>query len=263
MNFSKLSEKFRRIGEYRKFYHLMGPTFCWKKITKNNAVLECQFHGRSFKIRPCDSDIEVLLKIFIDREYDLESLRCWDQLKSIYQGRINGGVYPLIIDLGANIGASAIFFSEMFPQSDIIAIEPDTDNFALLSHNVRDMGRIAPIQAAIGSEPGFVTLTPGKASWGVTTVRSEAGFPVVTIDDIRQMRPGANVFIVKIDIEGFEKDLFSTNTAWLDDVDILIIEPHDWLLQGQRTSRNFQREMGARDFDLLIQGENLIYVRAR
>ena len=69
------------------------------------------------------------------------------------------------------------------------------------------------------------------------------------------------IFIAKIDIEGFEKDLFSSNLGWIDRAEMVIIEPHDWMLPGQQSSATFQRAMGSRDFELFISGENLIYVR--
>ena len=40
-----------------------------------------------------------------------------------------------------------------------------------------------------------------------------------------------------------------------------MIEPHDWLLPGSGTSTDFQKAMAERGFDLLISGENLLYVR--
>jgi hypothetical protein len=73
--------------------------------------------------------------------------------------------------------------------------------------------------------------------------------------------PNAQVFIVKIDIEGFEADLFSANLDWLDLADVVIIEPHDWMLPGQGSSRTLQVAMAARPFEVLLSGENLIYVR--
>ena len=57
------------------------------------------------------------------------------------------------------------------------------------------------------------------------------------------------------------RDLFAANTDWIDAAFVIYVEPHDWLLPGKRTSRSFQRELARRDFELLIRGENLIYVR--
>ena len=42
---------------------------------------------------------------------------------------------------------------------------------------------------------------------------------------------------------------------------VVIIEPHDWMLPGSATSRTFQRALLERDFELLISGENLVFVR--
>jgi hypothetical protein len=69
-------------------------------------------------------------------------------------------------------------------------------------------------------------------------------------------------FLAKIDIEGFESDLFSSSTDWLNNLDVLLIEPHDWLFPRKGTSRPFQKVMAEHDFEIHIIGENLVYVRA-
>lgn len=40
----------------------------------------------------------------------------------------------------------------------------------------------------------------------------------------------ADPFIVKVDIEGFEADLFSANTQWVGRTPIIITELHNWLI---------------------------------
>ncbi|NBE08650.1 FkbM family methyltransferase [Paragemmobacter ruber] len=47
---------------------------------------------------------------------------------------------PLIVDVGSNIGLSIIFFKRQFPDSRIIAFEPDPDAFQALEANVAVMG---------------------------------------------------------------------------------------------------------------------------
>ena len=122
------------------------------------------------------------------------------------------------------------------------------------------------LEAAIGSVPGFVELSHeglhDNLSWGSQTVRVAQGVPIVTIDDAVSVVPNAELFIVKIDIEGFEHDLFRENVGWIDRATMIIVEPHDWLLPGRRTSKFLQKEMGQRDFDLFICDENLVYVRS-
>ena len=52
-----------------------------------------------------------------------------------------------------------------------------------------------------------------------------------------------NYLIIKIDIEGFEDELFKKNTEWLDKFKIIIIELHDWMKPYNKKSYNFQRSM--------------------
>jgi hypothetical protein len=68
-------------------------------------------------------------------------------------------------------------------------------------------------------------------------------------------------FIAKVDIEGFESELFATNVDWLNDVYMVVIEPHDYQFAGMKTSRSFQSAMANHDFELFISGDSLIYMR--
>ncbi|MFL6694040.1 MAG: FkbM family methyltransferase, partial [Ramlibacter sp.] len=64
----------------------------------------------------------------------------------------------------------------------------------------------------------------------------------------------------KIDIEGFEANLFSANCEWIDLFPLLIIELHDWLLPRQGNSRAFLREIAQRDRDFVFRGENVFSI---
>ena len=73
-----------------------------------------------------------------------------------------------------------------------------------------------------------------NAGWGVQTRRFDSGVAVITIDDAFAASGGNVPFIVKIDIEGFEKDLLSSNTGWVERCHVVFIEPHDWMLPGKK-----------------------------
>ena len=59
------------------------------------------------------------------------------------------------------------------------------------------------------------------------------------------------LFITKIDIEGFEDDLFSSNTDWIDDCLLLIIELHDWMMPKTANSNNFLKAISAKKRDFV------------
>jgi hypothetical protein len=65
---------------------------------------------------------------------------------------------------------------------------------------------------------------------------------------------------VKIDIEGFENNLFEAITESIDLFTMLVIELHNWMFPGQSNSRNFLREVSRHDRDFVLQGKNVFTV---
>jgi methyltransferase, FkbM family len=215
-------------------------------------------------LRPYDSDMSVLRQVFVENHYDLNKLVQMTRIRSAYASMLRAGRCPVIIDAGANIGASSIYFAKMFPDAKIVAVEPDPQNAEICRRNCESVGNITVVEAAIGATPGKVKLNrPGKTAWAVRTERGEgADIRVVTVDELLdEASLGGNLFIIKIDIEGFENDLFSSDTSWLSEATVVIIELHDWMLPGQYSSLPFQRAMLSLNSEVLISGENLIFVR--
>jgi FkbM family methyltransferase len=207
--------------------------------------------------------VDVVRQVFVAGQFDLRGMAQFPEVVRAYHAILDSGRVPLLIDLGANIGASSVWFGQMFPRARLIAVEPAPDNARLCRRNMTGWDARV-VQAAIGGTGGNVDLQGAdRDAWAYSTVRSEHGLTTVrTISEIVQ-RHGAHgkLFVVKIDIEGFESDLFSTDVDWVDEATMIIIEPHDWLFPGAGTSRNFQRVLGDKGFDVVILGEHLVYVR--
>jgi FkbM family methyltransferase len=213
-------------------------------------------------IRSNNSDNMVMFKIFVDREYDLLKFPQGRGLTEKYHEILGRNALPLIIDAGANIGLAARFFASQFPKAAIACIEPDPAASAICRTNVASYQNIDVFEMAIGAAPGFVALSAeANASWATRARREAQGTPIVTIDEIMRRYGDAELFIVKIDIEGFEADLFSQNTDWIEKPEAILIEPHDWLMPGQGTSRKLQQTVLNGERELLISGENLALVR--
>jgi FkbM family methyltransferase len=216
--------------------------------------------GTSAIVRSRQSDFGTLRQIFRDHEYQLPE-RIATCVRKEQKRIMSGGSVPVIVDAGANIGAASIWFKTQFPEAAIVAIEPDPDNATVARENIGCLRGVTLLEAAVGGESGFVAVGNADYGWAVQTERATSGVPVVTIDEAIRTVPHGKPFVVKIDIEGFESDLFAGNLGWLDDVFLVYIEPHDWMLPSKGTSRTFQRAFGERDFELHLQGENLIYMR--
>jgi FkbM family methyltransferase len=235
----------------------------WAKIDLNAGGAPRPFH-----YRPGASDERVITEVLKHREYDFARLRRGPELNGLYSRLVQAGRTPLIVDAGANIGASAIWFAYTFPAARVVALEPEPANFALLAANTQG-ANVEPLRAALAARSGRVSLVdPGEGAWGFRTAAvgdaapSSADVPAVTIGDLYAAKDCAP-FIVKIDIEGGETDVFSAATDWVAQTPVIVIELHDWLLTGQASARPFLRCVSALDRDFVYVGENVFSIDNR
>src|SRR5262249_40939790 len=154
-------------------------------------------------------------------------------------------------------------FALSFPTALVIAIEPEQENFNLLATNTNGLS-VRCLHAALSSESDPVkVLDPGHGSWGFRTEKSDdGGLPCVTINSLFAEFCGARTFpfIVKINIEGGEKELFERNTDWVKQTGIVIIELHDGILPKQGVARPFLKCVSELDRDFVYSGFNVFSI---
>lgn len=217
--------------------------------------------GRELVVRAGNSDYQTFRQVFRDREYAIPQPEMAARIETRFAAIVASGKTPVIVDAGANVGAATLWFVDAFPGSAVVAIEPDAQNAAILKRNVSETSNAIVLEAAIGAEAGFAAVAQSDGGWATQTSRADQGVSIVTVDQAAATIANGELFLVKVDIEGFEADLFSSNLDWLDRACAVFVEPHDWMLPERKTSRTFQRAFAARDFDLLMIGENLLFVR--
>lgn len=223
------------------------------------ASLETKI-GRIY-FRPRNTDFEVIRQILILGEYDLDKFPQSGRVDQRYRDILASGERPVILDAGANIGIASVWFANRFPEAVLLAVEPDPRNAEIARMNTEHRPNVRVVEAAIGSTPGSVTLeVVSDKGWGTRTTLAEAGTPVMPVSDLIDLVERGKLLIAKIDIEGFESELFCQNTEWVDEAAAIIIEPHDWMLPGGGTSQAFQRALMGRQREILVSGENLIFV---
>lgn len=203
------------------------------------------------RLRIPSSDVAAYEQVFIGQEYDFAC----------------AAPPRVIVDAGANIGLASIYFANKYPAASIIALEPERSNFELLRENVRAYPRVTPVQAALWNRNDEINLVdPGLGKWGFMTEardspRSRPACHTVramTVDQVMQDHGLEKIDILKVDIEGAEKEVFADSTAWIDRVDAIIIELHDRMKPG--CSRSFYG--GARGFESeWTRGENVFVAR--
>jgi len=139
-----------------------------------------------------------------------------------------------ILDLGANVGYTAIFFDRKFTNAEIACVEPMPQNVAVLRQNLalNDVAATV-IDAAVTVTDSIVQMETHARDYGhkiavdpmevTTDLVSCKGISVPSI--MKQM--GWNrISLLKVDIEGYERFLLKENCSWLGLVDAICIECH-------------------------------------
>ncbi|GAP96379.1 FkbM family methyltransferase [Leptolyngbya sp. NIES-2104] len=153
----------------------------------------------------------------------------------------------VILDIGANIGCTALLFGEL--SKEVYAFEPSPTTFQLLEKNILNSGleNIALQNTGLGEESGEFTLTfsPANRSGGFVSNQTqiEAGhvtekITIRQLDEVIQSLNLSQVDFIKIDVEGFEGQVLRGATQTLATYQpIVVLELNHWCLNAfQRTS---------------------------
>ena len=171
-----------------------------------------------------------------------------EEFRDLKREILDGGIYyfetdqerPIIIDAGAHIGLSSLYFKWLYPHCQIIAFEPNTRLFALLSENIsqNELTDVTLVPAALAKQTGeahfWVDATPwqwwsvgsfNRGAWnGEQKNQEEIIVQTVKLSDY--VKNLSRVDLLKMDIEGAEWQVLRGLKTWLDKIQQLIFEFH-------------------------------------
>jgi FkbM family methyltransferase len=170
-----------------------------------------------------------------------------------------------IIDAGANVGYASVRFAELYPGADIVAIEPDRENVDLLRRNIAPYPRVRALQCGVWPRSAQLVIeNPEAKSWAfrVREARAdESGFPAVGIGALLEESGARTLDILKLDVEGAERELFEDPNCheWLSRTNMIFVELHDRIKPG--CTEAMEKAIAPHGFDRLPLGSNLILTR--
>jgi FkbM family methyltransferase len=186
----------------------------------------------------------IRLQAGVDLTYRLNRGDIWTVrevwMEDVYRPPFN--VAPrTIVDLGGNIGLTAVWFAHRYPDATLLAVEPVPANAALLRKNLAANGIAAKVvEAAIGpSDCQTRFLTARESTVGRVDA---AGEPVrqVSMATVLEAVPGGKIDLLKVDIEGAEQALFESDDGWLERVGAMIVEFHPELVDYEALVRHVE-----------------------
>lgn len=274
-----MSDLYRRIGKLPNYLQVFGAF----RGLRLFVGIERPVDGRQDRRRSYDvgwakapiwlretvSDHAVFWQCLVAQHYNLDAYPHTRRLLKAYDSMVKAGKTPIIIDGGGNIGLSAIWFAHKFPESKIVVVEPEPSSFDLLLKNI-DAYRstIHPIHGAIWPQPGTLTIkNPGAQAASIRVEACQEGSPpasggegvrAYTIDELLSLAGGNEAFLVKLDIEGSQKEVFEGNTGWVGRSHLIILELDDWHYPWMGTSRSFFKCLSNHPFEYLLGGEHIV-----
>jgi FkbM family methyltransferase len=237
---SKLFFCLRVAGDAKTFFRLLLQS----KMHFDKPTEALRYHIRFLSaerviyLRTYAGDIRIFYELF------------WERIYWLPPGGPSMSHVPetplVIVDVGANIGMAALYFSIVYPQARIYCIEPDAHNFKLLQKNLAAEGeRCVLIEAALYDRDGEVGFA--RERWAYNSRIDERAdgsedrlpdrladrvedrrivVPAVTMDTLVDRFQLSRIDLLKIDIEGAEEKLFGGPTTWLEKVNTILIEVH-------------------------------------
>lgn len=183
-----------------------------------NVVLNTKPYGFFYLRIGNSSDILLFLNIFILKEF-VHLYKC-KKIKTI-------------LDCGANVGMTSRWFLHHLADSEVVSIEPEKNNFDLLSKNLffykkrvsLILGAVWPVKRSLA-----LCMGPGDGrnwSFGVKESSQNTDTEGYDIISLMKIRGWDQIDLLKIDIEGGESELFSRNqNKWLPFVKNMTVETH-------------------------------------
>jgi FkbM family methyltransferase len=175
------------------------------------------------------------------------------------------GAPRFIIDAGANVGYASVRFAELYPDADIVAVEPDRENFGLLQRNIAPYPRVRGLRCGVWPRNAELVIeNPEAKSWAFRVREASAGekgFAAVGIGALLDESGAPTLDILKLDIEGAEREVFADPNchAWLSRTKMIFVELHDRIKPG--CTEAMENAIAAHGFDRLPLGSNLILIR--
>ena len=214
------------------------------KLLTNKAFKEAEFEKNRLQGWPRYTETKV---VFLNREIKITDIASFNFLKNelfdyqIYQFHSTTSK-PYILDCGANIGLSIIYFKQLFPEAVIVGFEPDEKVFNALQFNVEsfNLSDVTLIKKACWNEETTLEFYSEGADAGRILINSDTE-NIIEVQTVR-LRDYLNrkVDFLKIDIEGAETKVLEDCSDLLSNVDKMFVEYHSFIMQDQTLGRLLQ-----------------------
>ncbi len=139
-----------------------------------------------------------------------------------------------VLDLGAYVGYAAVYLAHLYPDAEIVCVEPSPSNFKLLTLNTASYPRIRRLNGAVWSKSARLSVNGHElGDWGAhfTAGNEDAVTQAWPVDEILRLNGWDRADLIKCDVEGTEREIFADRGArWHQEAQCVTVETHDaWI----------------------------------
>ncbi len=212
LTFFRSSKRGKTIPEYER---LVGFPRYKKTTTK--------FFGKDIKLVDATSFLFLYEEIFEKETYKF----------------VSETNQPFIVEGGANIGLSIIYYKKLYPQAEVFAFEPDPNVFEALQENIKSFGfsGVTLLQKGLWKEDGRMKFYAEGSDGGRIALDSDK-HNIVNIDVVSLREYLSKpVDFLNLDIEGSEMDVLESCQDLLKNVKNIFLEYHSFSDSHQSLDR--------------------------
>jgi FkbM family methyltransferase len=220
------AEKIRSLFAYPRVFDSFADIKRFRQLLKRGHMERAP--EVPFTIKTANS------KTLFCRPGTTDAVVLWDTFRGRFHLPPDEIKHPkVILDLGANVGFTAVDFAVRYPAAKIIAVEMDSDNARLACRNSspwRD--RCIVVNAAVWVAEGEIRYG-GEEEWGFHILASEPRklgsertAPARSISSLLREFNIRQVDYLKMDIEGAEGEVLRNSEPWIDKVVSMKVEIH-------------------------------------
>lgn len=206
-------------------------TFLWllfRHGSKRRFIpFSTRVNGYAFSLPDAPSFVWQYKEIFVDESYMFQ----------------NSNESPLILDCGANVGSSCIWFKQFYPKANIIAFEADANVAGYLNKNLsaNKVTGVTVINKAVWVHNDTISFSSEGADGGSIVGENKSTqvqIPAIRLKD--QLMEHNSIDLLKMDIEGAEYDVLKDCDETLKRVKNIFVEYHDFHNAPQNLSAILQ-----------------------
>lgn len=207
-----------------------------------------------------DHDLFTLVDIF---HYEVYGLKLDWVSEKLHEKKNNRKMS--ILDIGANIGASSIYFLKQFPDSKLVAIEASHRNYQILQKNLKKFKNKTILNNAISIQDEILLkesfhsnadrlLNPNELKENPQIKESLKSVKKISCQEIEEILKESFFGILKIDIEGAEDVFFDEYESVASKFQIIQVEVHDWMnLKETANSKSLLKFLSKNDYKIILQ----------